>query len=49
MDNPETLATLDTRYRTKTNKTKKHNIENYKVKLRETRRGKQEWTIQRHW
>jgi hypothetical protein len=27
---------------------KKHNLENYKVKVRETERDKQEWTIQRH-
>jgi hypothetical protein len=28
MDNPEKLATLDSRQMTKTNKTKKHNTEN---------------------
>jgi len=28
MDNPDTQATVDTRHRTKTNKTKKHNVEN---------------------
>jgi hypothetical protein len=30
MDNPETQATLSTRHRIKTNKTKTHNTENYK-------------------
>jgi len=30
MDNPETQATLDTRYRTKTNNTIKHNTINTK-------------------
>ena len=30
MDNPETLATLGTRHKSKTNKTIKHNSENQK-------------------
>ena len=41
MDNPETLTTLGTQD-TGRRETKQINV-------RETRRGNQEWTIQRHW
>ena len=48
MDNPETSATWDTRHRTMTNETKKHNTENYKDQQHGHRHGRHQHGRHQH-